>query len=202
MVQPRVTCGRCRDILPAEVCNTSGLTHCPTCAAALRALVFPALFRPLGAGHFGDRLLVDGEASCFYHSQKKATVPCDRCGRFLCALCDVELSGEHICPVCLQIGTEKGRLQALESKRVLYDDIACSLAVWPLLPFFWFLLPLTAPMALFFAIRHWKTPTSIVPRSKARFILAIVLSGLQIVGMAAAVALMVAASRGRYSVHG
>jgi hypothetical protein len=37
-------------------------------------------------------------------------------------------------------------------------------------------------MSLFIAIRHWKTPLSIIPRTKIRFIIAMVLSGIQITG--------------------
>jgi len=191
MASTQLTCGRCKETLTADVFNTPDLTHCPTCGAGLRVLLYPALFKPLAGGSAGERLMVDGEASCFYHPQKKAEVPCNRCGRFLCGLCDVDLNGEHICPACLQSGTQKGKLEALESKRVLYDDIACSLAVWPLLPFFWFFTPLTAPAALFLAIRYWNTPTSIVPRSKTRFVLAIVLSSLQILGLIVLASVMV-----------
>lgn len=148
----------------------------------MRALVFPALFRPMARGDAGEKLMVDGEASCFYHPQKKAAVPCDRCGRFLCGLCDVELNNEHICPACLESGKQNGKLQTLANRRVLYDDIACALAVWPLFPFFWFFTFLTAPAALFIAIRFYKAPPSLVPRSKARMITAMIVSGLQILG--------------------
>ncbi len=187
----QLTCGRCQRTLPADVFNTPQLTPCPACGAGVRALVFPALFQPAAVGSAGERLMADGEASCFYHAHKKAVVPCDSCGRFLCGLCDVELNGQHLCPACLQTGTQKGRLQTLESRRVLYDDIACSLAVWPLVPFFWFFIPLTAPAALFLAIRHWRTPTSMVPRSKTRFVVAIALASLQILGLIAGVTVMV-----------
>jgi hypothetical protein len=61
---------------------------------------------------------------------------------------------------------------------VLYDATALKLAFYPLL-IFWFTL-VTAPIALYLAIRHWSSPTSIVGRTKTRFVLAITLSGLQI----------------------
>ena len=37
-----------------------------------------------------DALLSEGESSCFYHPNKRAVVPCDQCGRFLCTLCRVD----------------------------------------------------------------------------------------------------------------
>lgn len=175
-----------------------GLTVCPACGVPVRALVFPTLFKPLARGSAGEALMVDGEASCFYHPQKKASVPCDRCGRFLCGLCDVELHGEHICPACLQAGQQKGKLEKLQHKRVLYDDIAVALGVWPLIPFFWFFTPITAPTALFIAIRNWNKPTSVVPRTKARFIVGIIGAVLQLVfGVAMITAMVIGARAGK-----
>ena len=69
-------------------------------------------------------MLVDGEASCFYHPAKKAVLPCESCGRFLCAVCDVEMNGQHLCPACLASGKKKGRLKQLENRRTLYDSLA------------------------------------------------------------------------------
>ncbi len=173
------------------------LKRCPDCQRWTSVIAFPALTRPAALGSTGETIVTEGEAACFYHPQKRAVVPCGFCGRFLCGLCDVELNGQHLCPSCLQSGARKGKLQALERRRVLYDDIACSLAVWPLLPFLWILTPATAPAALFMAIRYWKTPTSMVPRTKARFIVAIALSSLQILGWVALVSLMVSSFRNR-----
>jgi hypothetical protein len=103
------------------------------------------------------------------------------CGRFLCALCAVELHGQHLCPNCLETGKEKGKLKSLENHRTLYDAIALRLAIYPMiLFFFWFFTIITAPIALFVAIRYWNAPSSIVPRTKIRSIAAIVLASLQI----------------------
>jgi hypothetical protein len=44
---------------------------------------------------------------------------------------------------------------------------------------FWFTI-VTAPMALYLAIRHWKSSGSLVRGNKIQFILAMALSGLQI----------------------
>jgi hypothetical protein len=93
--------------------------------------VFRAFFQPVPRGRDGDPVLIEGEASCFYHPQKKAAVPCEACGRFLCALCDCELHGKHFCPACLETGKQKGKIQKLESQRTLYDNIALALAVYP-----------------------------------------------------------------------
>ena len=174
------TCSKCRTVLPAELCNLPALAPCPSCTTPVQAIVFPALFKPV-ASTTAENVIMEGEASCFYHSQKKAIVPCDSCGRFLCALCDVELSGRHICPGCLEAGKTKGKIKNLQQKRTRYDRIVVSLAVLPLLIFY--LTFITAPMAIYLSIKHWNTEVSIVPRkAKLRFVTAIVLASLQILG--------------------
>ncbi len=174
-----VTCSKCRAILPAEQFNVEQFVPCPSCASAISAVVFPALFREQTVMP-AEPLIIEGEASCFYHPQKKAAIPCESCGRFLCALCDVELNGQHLCPACLESGKKKGKLKSLENQRVLYDRIALAAAVLPLL-LVWTSI-IGAPLALYLALRHWKEPCSILGRSKARFVIAIVLSILQIIG--------------------
>ncbi len=125
-------------------------------------------------------MLLEGESTCFYHTEKRALLPCQGCGRFLCALCDCELNGEHFCPPCLESGVTKGRIKSLENRRIKHDSIALTLAIAPMLVFY--ITIVTAPVTLYLSIRHWNSPISIVPRTKIRFILAIALSTLQIVG--------------------
>src|SRR5881296_1693780 len=161
-----LSCPKCNAALPESLFNRGELAPCSACAAPLQVEVFPALFRTRARGRDGEALMVEGEASCFYHPQKKAALPCQNCGRFLCALCDCELHGQHFCPACLEIGRSKGKIKSLENQRTLYDGIALSLAIAPLLIFY--LTLVTAPMALYFAVRYWNAPRSIVHRTKIR----------------------------------
>jgi hypothetical protein len=173
-------CPGCRTPLGEGVFNRPELVPCPTCGAPLHVEIFPALFRPAARGRDGEALIIDGESSCFYHPQKKAVVPCQGCGRFLCALCDCELHGQHFCPACLEVGRQKGKIKNLENQRTLYDGIALSLSLLPLLIFYFTIV--TAPIALYIAIRYWNAPRSIVHRTKIRFVLAILFASLQILG--------------------
>ena len=145
--------------------------------------VFPALFRETAPGSAGEVLLTDSEAGCFFHAQKKAVVVCEACGRFLCALCDVELDGRHLCLGCVEASRKKNQMQGLENRRVLYDSMALGLALGPPLTLaLWFFTIFTAPMALYVALRYWKRPTSITGRTQARRILAVLFATAQIVG--------------------
>jgi len=175
-----LACPKCKTPLPAAVANQRETNPCPSCAVPLQVEVFPALFRRNAPGQAGEALLVDSDASCFYHPNKKAVLPCEGCGRFLCALCDCELHGQHYCPGCLEAGRKKGKIKRLENERICYDSIALALSLLPLLLFY--LTFITAPVALYLAIRHWNTPRSLVHATKIRSVLAIIFATLEIIG--------------------
>src|SRR5882757_4158810 len=129
----RVQCPKCRSWLAEGSFNRPDVAPCPACGVPLQVEIFPALFRTINPGASGEVIMVEGESSCFYHPQKKAVLPCDSCGRFLCALCDCELNGQHFCPACLEGGRKKKKIKSLENHRVLYDSAALALAVYPML---------------------------------------------------------------------
>jgi hypothetical protein len=181
MIAP-VLCPKCSVPVPAAYFNAPVFGSCPACGVQLRVRLFPALLRPVTAGSVGDRITDAGQAACFYHPHKTAHVPCDACGRFICALCDVELQGQHLCPSCVESGRRKGTLTTFENKRMLWDSIAITTAVLPLLVL-WFASFITAPAAIIVAIIGWRKPRSLAPRrAKPRFIFAIVFSVLVLVG--------------------
>lgn len=175
-----LNCPECQATLAKEYFNQEKLVHCPVCKAKFRTDVFPAMYRPINRSGSGDLLTADRQASCFFHQNKKAMITCSSCGRFLCALCDLEIDGGHMCPLCLQSGRSKRKLKNLENNRVCYDSIALYVAVLPILTFW--LTVLSAPIAISISIRYWKYPSSIIPRTKVRFIAAICIAALQITG--------------------
>ncbi len=174
-----IDCPKCKTQLPGDLLS-GGLVNCYSCDLELQVQAFPALFRKIELGQAGEAVVVATDATCFYHPQKRAAVPCDGCGRFLCGLCDLLFNERHLCPQCLESGSKKGRLKNLQNRRVLYDNIALSAAVFPLLVFY--LTCITAPIALYYSIRYWNAPGSLVPRSKVRFVLAGLVASLQITG--------------------
>jgi hypothetical protein len=88
------------------------------------------------------------------------------------------MGGETICPDCMDKAARNEEVDELVDSRTLYDSIALATALLPVL--MWFLTIITAPLAIFMTIRYWRSPLSIVPRSKVRFILAFILAGIQI----------------------
>ena len=169
-------CPNCLIPLPGNVCNTAGPAICPGCDKLIQADVFPALFRDPSAGRPAEEILEAGVSSCFYHEGKKAVVPCDGCGRFLCALCDVELNRQHLCPACVDNSRTKGTLINLETRRMVYDTAAMSLALgpvvlFPLLTITW----ATAPAAIVYGIMAFFRPGSLVRRGRLRASIAILI---------------------------
>ena len=162
-----LTCLRCDTPLTVSFVNTGEFLPCPVCNVPLLIRAFPALVRPAQHGAASEPITDAGQAACFYHPHKTAHIPCDACGRFICALCDVELPGQHLCPSCVETGQRKGTLPTLENRRVLWDNIALSVAVLPVatLVLAGFSL-FTAPAAILLAVISWRKPGSLVPREK------------------------------------
>lgn len=129
-------------------------------------------------GTVGEAVTSDAEAGCFFHPQSKAVLACDSCGRFLCKLCDIELGGQHVCPICLQDGVAAKSDTVLDNRRVLYDSIVLGVSIVGPLMFIWPSL-ITGPLTIILALWFWKRPRSIVPRTRIRFIVAILFGLVQ-----------------------
>jgi hypothetical protein len=188
-----IACSRCATPVPPEKWNLPDLVRCQGCGSPIAASVFPALSRGIGPASAPGPTVTDGEASCFYHPRNPAWTPCDSCGRFLCSVCEVELSGRRLCPMCLETEKKKGRLTNLENQRILYGHIALALAIYPILVFY--LTILTAPAALYMALRYWKAPRSLVGGSHFPHVAAIVIALCEIAGWAAFLVFFIPALR-------
>jgi hypothetical protein len=186
----RIRCPECKTPVRDSELNRHRPYRCSGCDSGLEVEVFPAYFRKTAPGQQAELIFVEGETACFYHAGKKAVIPCQACGRFLCGLCDCDLNGEHFCPLCLETGKEKGRILSIENSRVRYDMMALLLATLPLLIFYFTFL--TAPAALFVAIRYWNTPRSLIQTSRVRLVVAIVLATMQTVGWGIGIYLLIA----------
>lgn len=181
-----LACPKCRATLPGTPAELARLHRCPACAVQLEITAFPALQRAPVAGSTGDLVITDGEASCFHHPQKRAVVPCAACGRFLCALCDIEVANQHFCAGCFESGAARGSIPALERSRTRYDNIALSLVTLPVL--FGCAVVLSAPAALFVVVRYWNAPVSLVHRTRWRLGIS---GGLAVVQIIAALAFLI-----------
>jgi hypothetical protein len=107
-----------------------------------------------------------------------AAVTCSRCGRFICHFCRISWAGEDLCATCLQASSTGKDAGKLASNRFHFDSLALALSTIPILTVV--LTIVTAPLALGVALFTFRKECSIAPRSKIRFIVAILLSLIQI----------------------
>jgi hypothetical protein len=160
MAEALLQCPTCRTRWPQTIQFLAELERCPGCSRSAKVIAFPALEQHRAPGAAGEAILVEGEAACFNHPKKRAVVPCARCGRYLCGLCDLELMGQHLCASCVEQGRQRGEWAELETGRVLYDHLALMLAaVSYVIPFVGFI---SAPAAVAVVIYGWRKPRSIV----------------------------------------
>lgn len=177
-----VSCPRCQVPLAPAECNTPAPIHCLSCRTIIYVEVFPARVRPRSEVRPAESVLESGVTSCFYHDGKKAVLPCDDCGRFLCALCEIELNGQHLCPSCIDRSRTKGGLANLENSRKDYARASFLTFVIPLMLFFLFpIWLLTGPVAIGLGIFSFFRPGSIVGPRRWRAVVGIVGGAVQIV---------------------
>ena len=171
-----VRCTKCFKPLPPDLLGAGGACVCPFCRAALELLVFPAIHRRIEPGAAAEHALIADETTCFFHAEKKASMVCGGCGRFLCALCDVSVGGQHLCPKCIEAGQTKKTLTTFEKYRTSYPSLALTCAFLPLLV--WPVTLLTAPATVFLVFFGWRKPPSITGRRRRGALLVALLVAL------------------------
>lgn len=178
-----VDCPRCEAPIPAAALNSPREVRCSSCRTPLRVVAFPALLRGRSIGSPGEALVTADDAGCFYHPDKRATVPCDGCGRFLCALCAIELAGRQICPRCIEAASRDGDAAApLVRRRTLHGHVAVALALYPLV--LWPMTLLTAPCTVGYVLMRWNAPGSLIQSQKPRLAAAMGFALLELGGWA------------------
>jgi len=180
-VNSPINCPNCGAYFPSTAAGLQVLAECPACRRQTQITVFPAYDRPVAVGVAAEKVVMEGEATCFYHPENRAQVPCDACGRFLCALCDLDLNGKHFCPQCLEKAMTKNSLQAIERTRTRWDIIIFLLLLLPLMPCFMLFVPVTALGALVLIGVKWKAPRSLVSNARLRFIIFAILASIELV---------------------
>jgi hypothetical protein len=168
-----ISCPKCSHQIQAASFNKPP-EACPGCGSEISVAAFASLISGPSDSGAGERILISDQASCFYHPNKKATVPCENCGRFLCALCNVDFGGKSLCPACIEGGQHDDAQNNTDATRILWDKLAIFLAIVPTI--------LTQLIALFLTLRYWSSPISIPPRHRLRWrwILAVIIAFLEL----------------------
>ena len=179
-----VTCPKCKHALSGlSPSALAALSSCPVCGLGLQVTVFPSYGRGPSVGQAGVNRVGETDAACFFHPTKRAEVPCDRCGRYLCALCQLELEGQNLCPSCLSTGGAQGSILALEKERFRWDSLVWMLVLGPPLTIcFWMLTPFTCLAAIVIGIWKYRSPPSRICRSQIRLVAGVVTALVLLIG--------------------
>jgi len=155
----------------------TGAADCRLCGASNTVEAFPAILLNTAAAR--PESAMDGEAACFDHPGKRAVAACSQCGRYLCGLCSVDCGADIWCPSCVTARAGRAQAANLETSRTLYDSIALTLPLATLI--MWPFTIVAAPASLVMSIAKWKSPRSLVRRTRWRFVVAILISLAEIV---------------------
>src|ERR1700722_15678093 len=161
--------------------------QCPACHSQVEAYIFPEFDRD-PPPRPGIQLAQEHEAVCYFHSRFRAMTPCDNCGRFLCEICAISVGSRQLCPECLAQLRKQRNEMGLVYYAPLFDGVALFLVIAPLVTvIFWFFTILAAPVSLFVSFYYWSRQWNLLPRSRLRFVIAILLSLLLIAAWALAI---------------
>jgi hypothetical protein len=158
-----VTCPHCSVDIPTD----PEWQSCPYCQKWLQIRVWPIVRQNSNAASAHA-----DQATCFFHPDKAFQACCQRCGRFVCALCDLQLGAEHVCPACFERGQADSGAEAGTAewryRDVLYDSIAFTVGwVWIIV---WPAIVAALPAVIFLHVKYGKAPRSyLIPRSGWRF---------------------------------
>lgn len=162
-------CVKCGQRVPLALPNSGLFERCRRCGAELMAESYPALLQAGPRGETAKAVLMDDQASCYNHPHKKAVVPCDDCGRFLCSLCQTQLGGKQLCPACYEAAMGQATAGASGHNSIFkYDSLALLFAVLPTI--------ITPVISVFLVLFYWRRPRSILPKGRWKAIAALVLA--------------------------
>jgi hypothetical protein len=161
-----VSCPDCSGDV-ARIETDTGWQSCPFCQKRLQIRFWRTVRQNTSAA-----AAMPDQATCFFHPDKAFQACCQRCGRFVCALCDLQLGAEHVCPTCFERGRADSGLAGGKAewrhRDVLYDSIAVALGwgwiiVWPV-------IVAALPITIFLHVKYRKAPRAyLLPRSGWRF---------------------------------
>ena len=121
-------CPRCAVTLTADWIR-SGAVTCPYCSRAFEATAFTPPPRNEIVTAEVVSVGPEGANACANHARNAATASCQRCGLFICALCDMNVGTGSYCPSCFERVRAEGTLQTAARRYRDYALMARSYAI-------------------------------------------------------------------------
>ena len=109
-------CPRCKVALTSDWIRNGAIT-CPYCNRAFEATTFTP---PQRNENVTTQMMMagpEGANACANHAGNAATASCQRCGLFICTLCEMNVGSGSYCPTCFERVRSEGTLQAARRYR-------------------------------------------------------------------------------------
>jgi hypothetical protein len=117
VLYPGPGCPACAAPLDREP-PPDGSMECPRCRARFEAVAFAPEAPRLRVAQVAEAG-PEGAVPCGAHPANASAFSCTRCGVYMCALCQVEIDGQVLCPPCFDRLSSDG---VLPSTRVVFKD--------------------------------------------------------------------------------
>jgi hypothetical protein len=159
----------------------SGAITCPFCSRTFEATAFNPPPRKQTATTEVATVGPEGANACANHARNAATASCQRCGLFICGLCDMNVGSGSYCPSCFERVRAEGTLPTAARRYRDFATMARSSVIAGIFFSFMFIgLPFGA-VAVFYSIKGRKQRRN-EGRSTAGVTVTLILGILEIVG--------------------
>lgn len=136
----------------------------------MKFTLFPRLFHVFSR-EGADAPAGEGEATCSFFPELRAEIECEECGSFMSRRASIRWEERNLCLPCLHRLREVEKVPSCLARAGLRDRQALAM-VTLLAPLSLF----TAPIALYLLLRHRKEQIGFVPRGRAVWWIAFLLS--------------------------
>jgi hypothetical protein len=130
-------CPHC-DALLGDESRVTGTVTCPRCMARFEATAFNPPQRRMQIVEVAQSG-PEGANACANHERNTAVTSCQRCGLYICSLCDMNVGSGSYCPSCFDRVRTEGTLGAATTRFRDYGSMARVSAVVGFLFMFMFL---------------------------------------------------------------
>lgn len=115
----------------------TGTLACQYCRREFEATIFEARERQHETVQVAAETPDGVATACANHPGNAAATSCQRCGLFICALCDMNVGDGSYCPACFDRVRADGSLRGMAKRRADYAMLARVCAILGLLPCFY-----------------------------------------------------------------
>jgi hypothetical protein len=170
-------CPHCGATLHDSELQTGAMT-CHRCRKTFEATAFRSPQRPVPAAQLVHALPESGSA-CAMHARNAAVASCQRCGLFICALCDMNVGSGSYCPACFDRLRSEDGLQSAARRYRDYTRMAGTSVIAGIM--MWFLAVPFGALALYYGVKGFRQRRD-MGHATTGAVVAIVFAGLQVFG--------------------